>query len=377
MKMKTRTTSHHLILAGTIAALVGGLPSAMAVNATWNGATDSLWATTTNWSASPVPGVGDTATFNNAGNGRTTITVGTISLTTALFDTASAAAYTLGGGTITFANGATTAVSVTSSVTTNQTINANLTLGTGIASNTTFTNASTAGLLTLGGSITGGTGGVAAPKTLTFSGAGNITVLGNIASGTTSGLVLDKRAGAGTLTLSGTNAFAGGFNVGGVNATGNGGTVRLASGGNITTAAGVRMLLGLNTGQSGIFTMDAGAGTATFGGNRGSSANYIGVDGGTGTVNANGGTLNFTGMANGSGHVLIGANGNTSNGFMTVAGGTVNVGTRIQMGSGYPGDLAAGLVANGNGNATITISSGAMNIGTAAAGDTDSDKGFL
>ena len=77
---------------------------ARAVSGTWNGTTDALWSTTTNWSTSPVPGVGNTATFNNAGNGNVGITVGTISLSNITFDTASAAAYTLGSGTITFAD---------------------------------------------------------------------------------------------------------------------------------------------------------------------------------------------------------------------------------------------------------------------------------
>ncbi|MBC8128627.1 MAG: hypothetical protein H8M99_15925, partial [Gloeobacteraceae cyanobacterium ES-bin-144] len=104
--------------------------SLQAASATWNGTTDALWAMTTNWSASPVPGVGDTATFNNAGNGNVGITVGTISLSNITFDTAAAAAYTLGSGTITFANGNTTAVTMNSTVAANQIINTNLTLGT-------------------------------------------------------------------------------------------------------------------------------------------------------------------------------------------------------------------------------------------------------
>lgn len=315
-----------------------------------------------------MPGVGDAATFNNAGNANTTITVGDISLLSLLFNTAGAAAYTLGSGSISL--GSAGNFTVNSTVTTTQTVNTALALNGGY----TFTNNSTAGgqSLSIGGGISSATAG---NKTLIVNGAGNTTISGNISNGS-GGIVLSKR-GTGTLTLSGaTNSIIGGdFGIG--VSGGNGGTVRLASGGSITTAAGARMLLGLAAGQSGTFTMDAGAGTATFGGNRGSAANYIGVDGGTGTVNANGGTLNFTGMANGSGHLLIGANGGTSNGTMTVAGGTVNVGTRIQMGSAFPGDAAAGTANNGNGNATLTISSGAVNIGTAGAGDADSDKGFL
>lgn len=366
--MKPKYTNPFIAFAAAASALALTSTSVHAASATWNGTTDSLWATTTNWTASPVPGVGNTATFNNAGNANTTITVGNISLLSLLFDTANAAAYTLGSGSISL--GSAGNFTVNSTVTTTQTVNTALALNGGY----TFTNNSVAGgqSLSIGGGISSATAGT---KTLAVNGAGNTTISGNISNGS-GGIGLTKN-GAGTLTLNGaTNSIIGGdFGIG--TAGGNGGTVRIASGASVTTSAASRLLLGLNTGQSGTFTMDVGAGTVTFGGSRGSLANYIGVDGGTGTVNANGGTLNFTGMANGSGHLLIGANGNTSNGTMTVAGGTVNVGTRIQMGSGFPGDAAAGWGANGNGNATLTISSGAVNIGTAGAGDADSDKGFL
>ena len=41
----------------------------------WTGATDANWADA-NWSAAPVPGSGDAATFSGAGNGNTTINLG-------------------------------------------------------------------------------------------------------------------------------------------------------------------------------------------------------------------------------------------------------------------------------------------------------------
>ena len=136
-----------------------------------------------------------------------------------------------------------------------------------------------------------------------------------------------------------------------------------------------RLLVGLNP-TVGTLTMSGGAGTLTFGGSPFNSANYIGVDGGTGTVNANAGTLNFTGMASGGGHLHIGSNGNVSNGTLNIGGGTVNVGTRVTMGVGYPGSDATNTVGNsGNGNGTITITSGALNIGTGTG--TDTDRGAL
>lgn len=238
-------------------ALVFTATSVQAGSATWNGTTDSLWDTTTNWSASPVPGGGDTATFNNAGTGNTTITVGNISLLSLLFDTANAAAYTLDSGSISL--GSAGNFTVNSTVTTMQTVNTVLALNGGY----TFTNHSTAGgqSLSIGGGISSATAGT---KTLTVNGAGNTMISGNISNG--SGGIGLTMNGAGTLTLSGaTNSIIGGsFAIG---TSGNGGTVRIASGASVTTSADSRLLLGLGTGQGGTFTMDAGAGTVTFGGN--------------------------------------------------------------------------------------------------------------
>ena len=72
--------------------------TAHADNATWNGTTDATWATLGNWAGTPaaVPGTGDTATFDNGGNFNTTIDLGTgVTINTVLFDTGSAAAYTI------------------------------------------------------------------------------------------------------------------------------------------------------------------------------------------------------------------------------------------------------------------------------------------
>lgn len=44
------------------------VPHAHAASAVWNGSQNTgTWSDTANWSASPVPGTGDTATFNGAG----------------------------------------------------------------------------------------------------------------------------------------------------------------------------------------------------------------------------------------------------------------------------------------------------------------------
>ena len=50
-------------VAGVIIAALTLTPSlAHAASATWSGATSGNWSVTTNWSANPVPGTGDTAT---------------------------------------------------------------------------------------------------------------------------------------------------------------------------------------------------------------------------------------------------------------------------------------------------------------------------
>jgi hypothetical protein len=82
--------------------LTAGSP-AMAVNGTWSSsATTGAWQTTTNWLSGIVPGATsgttntDTATFNNAGNGQTTIIPDAgRNLENITFDTG-AAPYTIG-----------------------------------------------------------------------------------------------------------------------------------------------------------------------------------------------------------------------------------------------------------------------------------------
>lgn len=239
-----------LKLSGTLLALI--LPTARAADATWTGTADSFWSTTANWSTSAIPGAGDIATFNNSGNGNTIISLGSISLSGLTFDTSAAAAYTLGTGadTITFANGTTTAINLTGSVAANETINANLALGTAIASTTTFRNNGT-GLLTLGGTIAGGTGGTAAAKTLIIAGSGDTTITGVIDNGGATSLALAK-ADTGTLTLSGANTFTGGLTLSGGTtvATGNAGALGAGaltlSGGSLklTNASGANLNFG-------------------------------------------------------------------------------------------------------------------------------------
>lgn len=213
--------------------------SAQAASATWTGTTDGTWATGSNWGGTP-PGstVGatntDTATFNDAGNGNTSITVdASRNLQFITFDTASVAAYTIGsagvngGNALTFTNGG--KISLTSTVTATETFNAPLSLAgsmslenlnttTGrlvVAGNITNTAASTIQLFgatgstavnVISGNIVQGTGTLAVTVN---SGATNVWELSG--ANNYNGATTVNFASAGSLTFSGTNAGTGGL----------------------------------------------------------------------------------------------------------------------------------------------------------------------
>ena len=185
-----------------------------AASDSWDGSTDSLWATATNWLTDvSAPGAGETATFNSAGNGNTTIDLGAgVTLGALVFDP-SAAAYTIGSGAVgsqTLTLGTTgNAITMNAGVATNQTINSNLSLTvTRTAGNPAtyyaVTNNSTTNPLTLAGGISASTAGV---KVLNPTGSGNTAISGAIASG--SGNMSLFKTGTGTLTLSGGATFSG------------------------------------------------------------------------------------------------------------------------------------------------------------------------
>ena len=204
---------------------INTLVATTAGGANWNGTSGSTWSTAGNWSSSPVPSASNnvhTATFNSAGNGNTTVSlVGGVTINTVLFDTANAAAYTIGSGavgsqTLILENGG--AVTTSNTVNNNELFNAALTLGTDTTVQTyTISNNSTQPnrLLTLAGNITGAaSGGTAGIKTLAVVGTGNTAISGNIANGGATSLALTK-SDSGTLTLSGTNTNTSGTTLGG------------------------------------------------------------------------------------------------------------------------------------------------------------------
>ena len=269
-----------------------------AVVSTWTGATDATWADA-NWSAS-VPGTGDTAVFNASSatvNGNTTLDLGTgVTVSTIIFDTANAAAYTIGtgaSGSQSLTLNASGAVTMNSTVANDETINALLTLGTDASTQAyTFTNNSATNSLIFSGGITGGTGGTAGTETLTATGTGATSITGTISNGGATALALTK-SGTGKLTLSGANTFSGTTTV-------SAGTLNLSNslalqdsiyaGGAGTlvfdqsVASHAFTLAGLN-GSGSIALVDNGANPVALTiGNNTTAASYSGVISGAGTL---------------------------------------------------------------------------------------------
>lgn len=91
----------HRLSHATLALIALGSGMAQATNANWiGGGIDALWSNTANWSASPVPGTGNTATFNAAaGAGGAVIDLGGgVTVNTITFASSNVAAYTIGAG---------------------------------------------------------------------------------------------------------------------------------------------------------------------------------------------------------------------------------------------------------------------------------------
>ncbi len=180
------------------------------LDATWNGTADVLWVNAANWSDTPVPGTGNTATFNSIGGAVDTIDLGSVTVQQIVFDTSNAAAYTLGSGavnsqTLTFDNGG--AVTVNSGVGYNQLFNAAIILGSdGTSQTITLTDNSFVAIMTLAGNLTGSTG--SGTKTLIVAGAGSSVIGGMIANGN-GGTVNVTKNDAGALTLSNNNSYTG------------------------------------------------------------------------------------------------------------------------------------------------------------------------
>ena len=151
---------------------------AIAADVTWDGDTDGVWSTATNWigDAAPPAATGDTAIFDGAGGLATTIDLsGAASVDRINFNSATAAAFTIGAGavgtdTLTLSdNDNAPNVFMSGSVVNDQTINANILLGPdAVVDDTAFANRSTTNKLIINGNIDTATGGTAGIKRLEF-----------------------------------------------------------------------------------------------------------------------------------------------------------------------------------------------------------------
>ena len=229
------------ILAGAVIPLIAFTVPAHAATVTWTGSADATWSNGADWTGGFAPVTGGTAVFNNAGNSNIVLSLTTGTLTSILFDTSSAAGYTLGAtvgaDTLTLDNGG--SITMNSTVTAAQTINSNLILGNdGSAQTFTLTNSSTNATLTLAGGIAGSDG--AGLKTLAVAGSGSSAISGMISNGSTGTVGLSK-TGAGTLTLTGDSTFSGGTVV-------SGGTLVLA--GTSSTDPAIRGAVTVNAGAT-------------------------------------------------------------------------------------------------------------------------------
>ena len=157
--------------------------SAYATSDTWDGQTSGAWATPTNWLTDPavVPGTGDTATFNNAGNGNTLIDLGGgVTINSIVFD-AGAASYTIGsasGQSLSLDSGG--SIIMNAGVTADQTIGVagtTLNLSSAAAASATLTNNS-ANLLTIGANIVANN--ASGNGVLNVDGSGNTLITGTV-----------------------------------------------------------------------------------------------------------------------------------------------------------------------------------------------------
>jgi len=355
-----------------VACGVSAISFAHASSDTWaNTATGTLdWDTATNWTLNngTVPGntssgataSADVATFNKTGTRTVTLTSAGRTILGMTFSSG-AGAHTIGsiGYTMYLSNGGT--IQVGSGVTNGQAVNANLRIvGAGAAY--TFSNTSSSGPLTFGGTVSGGTAGA---TVLTLDGTySNLTtnrINGIISNGTSTSLAIVKN-GSGSWGLFNTsNSFTGGvtLNAGTLN-LGNGavigtGTLRI-NGGTINAANAV-----VNSNNN----AQAWNGDFTFGG-----SNTLNLGTGNVTMNATrtvttngsaaltvGGVISGSGFGltkAGTGTMILGGN-STYTGATTVSAGTLLVNGTLASGSAVTVGSSGTLGGSGTINGTTVI----------------------
>ena len=343
-----------------------------ATDGTWNGTVDAAWAGA-NWSASPVPGTGNTATFNNSGNGRTLIDLGGgVTIGNVTFDTASAAAYSIGSGAVGSQsltlndNGA---IMLNATVAMDQLFNCALVLGVDATAQAySIWNTNATHKLTFAGGISGGSSGTAGIKTLTVTASaagGGVVISGNISNGGAGAVALTKN-GAGPLTLTGANTYTGATSYIDLGLNRSTNSITLAGNGSLGSSVSMLSVEGTRC----VFNIQDSA-VATFG------TIYVGCNNADilNTINQSGGIMNYTGTGTGgSSGLRIGTMG-TAAGYYNLSGGTLNA-TNGDMALGFGGSVGAFLQSggtadlkglylgnSGNETGTLMLIAGALNLG--------------
>ncbi len=368
-----------------------------AASDTWTGSSGAVWTNSANWLGGGVPGgASDIATFSGT-SANTTIDLGSgVTNGQILFDTANAAAYTIGSGgvgaqTLTF-NSATGLQSIvlSSTVTNSQTINANILANT--ADNTfrliNSNSASSGVALIVNGTISGGTG----TTQRTINVLGNVTLNGAVSAGSASSAPNLAQTGAGTLTLGGsaTSTLAS-------LRTSTGGGLVLINGQTVTVSSG-SSYGGSGTGATGKF--DLVSGSASF--NGGISIGASSTDGSM--IRVSGGTFNAssvtiggrtwgnssatattaapttTGLVflNGTSTITgnVGVLGSSANVSGLVSGGTVSIGGELQISQGANAGRWSVFQVSG-GTLTVSDAVNGITVGMGASGNTTKGSLYL
>lgn len=345
------------------------IPLAHGASATWNGTTDAIWATGTNWSATPVPGTGDTATFNNAGGVVDVIDLGAgVTINILLFDTANVAAYTIGSGavgsqTLTLNTG----ITLNNTINANQLINANVALG----ANATIANNDTSNTLTIAGGVSG-TG-----FNLTKTGAGTLILSGlstTAANNYTGTTILNE----GTTTLTQDASFSGGLTFG---ATLGSATVSNLNLNNASaTFAGPMLVQTSNTSTANTITIGAGEkltinNNVSFSGGNARSRMTVSGAGGWDVISSDG-FFGSIGTTNGADTILDMSslaefNANLRTGGSGSAGGIFRVGPAANSGTNsrdYTTSLATNSTISAD-SVNISLLGGTVGTGTLSLGN--------
>src|SRR5438067_1511123 len=379
----------------------------------WTGTTDTTWGTSTNWNPNTIPSTTVSAKFDTTFSNQPALdaarTAQGLWLATGVGQDVSITAAS--SRTLTITGTATLSGQTNAGIILDDSANHNLTIGTNVSvtlSNNTGFYVNNAGTLTLGGLNLN-------TKTLTLGGtnASGTTALTGVVSGTTGSIVVNT---SGTVKLSASNTFTGGFTLtsgtvitsGSSNALGQGtlslggGILQLAHASttslsrNTTVTANAQITSDRSTSGNGFTytfgTLSIGAQTLTIAGGTSVTGGTAGVTFGATTLTGNatfsttnpagGGTtvLTLGAVADGgsafsltkSGNgTLVLANANTYTGTTTISVGT------LQLGSGATtGTLSTSSSIVDNGNLTINRSN-AVTQGTDFSGSAITGTGSV